>query len=883
MAFLLPPVEFVVGVGLLVDGSARIAGAAAAGLLLAFSAAITVNLAQGRRPDCHCFGKLHSATAGGSALARNLLLTAAAVAVTIASPAPQLSGWLRDLPSEGKALLAGAVVVALVLAAQTWLLLGLLRQQGRLLLRLDDAEAAIRRLAPDALPMAPTADRSWTGSSNGPAPGSAAPTFELADVWGEATSLPVLLAPGRPLFLVFTDPGCGPCRELLPEIAEWQMNSSASVNVVVISAGEADAIRGVAAELDLARVLVDPTRGTAAAYQVSGTPSAVLLDAGGRVTAPLAVGADAIRALVATTHGPRRAQLPTVPMGWPVGAEAPDARLSDLDGHPVGLRRSLDGRAVVLFFWNPGCGFCQQILEPLRQWERDEGHASGSPGWSSSPVATRPRTGPSVSARRSCSTRPSPPAGSSGPAALPRPSSSEQTAESALRCRSAARPSSPCSTASERTHAPGPDMDDNAFGRLARRAARARPDARHLRAAAESLQPARPADEGLDRFARALGRDISRRQALAWVGQATLTTVAVSAGLPPARARAAFCSTGYTDCGSVDTHPDCCRSDQVCCSMGRGGFCYDPLYDYCADPCGPIGIGTECCGEIHPGSTGFTYCQVGEKCCRDSDGFAFCCPSDQECRADHSCASCPAERDCGSTCCPPDQICTSPVAGTCAPCPAPGKKCGATCCAGGQDCCNGVCIDVLSDDVNCGSCGHVCTDSATAPGSCCNGQCCDPGLVCRDGVCLSCTSDGSAPMAARAATVTASLPVGCAACRPRAGQAAASQARQLLPSDGSRGICANPEQDLLPRRQEHVLPRTDLRAAGRSRRLLRPGRGLWSRCCFPPDVCLGGSCCPEAQVCGSLCCPVGEECKNGKCKKAKKKALGPLLSVLRAA
>ena len=373
-------------------------------------------------------------------------------------------------------------------------------------------------------------------------------------------------------------------------------------------------------------------------------------------------------------------------------------------------------------------------------------------------------------------------------------------------------------------------MHDSTFERLARRAARARTGSRR---GGSTRATSQPAGEGLDRFARALGRDLTRRQALAWVGQATLATAAVSAGLPVAPARAAFCGSGYTDCGSLETHPDCCRSDQACCSMTRGGFCYDPVHEYCADPCGPIGIGLECCGEISPGSTGFTYCQAGEKCCRDADGVAFCCPTSQDCRPDHTCASCPADRQCGSTCCGPEEICTSPVAGTCAPCPAPGKKCGATCCAGGQDCCDGVCTDILLNKDNCGSCGHHCPDDGVRLGSCCLGVCCSPGATCEDGVCLSCEPGGG------------TCPTGQQCCGGSC--IAADLACCSSPAGTAFGSCP----------------------AGQSCCWAADGQSFR---CLPP----GYSCCA-----GGYCLP-GETCKNGKCKNGKK-AVPPLFSVLRAA
>ena len=53
-------------------GPVAVWGAMGALVLLAFfSTGIAVNLRHGRRPDCHCFGQLHSAPAGPSTLVRN--------------------------------------------------------------------------------------------------------------------------------------------------------------------------------------------------------------------------------------------------------------------------------------------------------------------------------------------------------------------------------------------------------------------------------------------------------------------------------------------------------------------------------------------------------------------------------------------------------------------------------------------------------------------------------------------------------------------------------------------------------------------------------------------------------------------------------------------
>ena len=78
---LLPLAELVVAVALLLPISAWWGGLGALLLLVLFVVGISYNLAQGRQPDCHCFGQLHSAPAGWPTLIRNLVLAAIAAVV----------------------------------------------------------------------------------------------------------------------------------------------------------------------------------------------------------------------------------------------------------------------------------------------------------------------------------------------------------------------------------------------------------------------------------------------------------------------------------------------------------------------------------------------------------------------------------------------------------------------------------------------------------------------------------------------------------------------------------------------------------------------------------------------------------------------------------
>src|SRR5262245_30080894 len=76
IAIALPVTELVVA-AILIPRPTAWWGALGALLLYAmFIVAIVNQLAHGRRPDCHCFGQLHSAPVGQSTVIRNALLAA---------------------------------------------------------------------------------------------------------------------------------------------------------------------------------------------------------------------------------------------------------------------------------------------------------------------------------------------------------------------------------------------------------------------------------------------------------------------------------------------------------------------------------------------------------------------------------------------------------------------------------------------------------------------------------------------------------------------------------------------------------------------------------------------------------------------------------------
>jgi len=137
------------------------------------------------------------------------------------------------------------------------------------------------------------------------------------------------------------------------------------------------------------QVLLQHKREVAETYQAWGTPAAVLVRADGALCSPVAQGADAIRALVARSVREALKALPAStatgsqngqsgngsrPVSRPpairVGEAAPSLQFSDLNNKAVALSE-FQGSSTLLLFWNPSCGFCQQMLSALRTWEND--------------------------------------------------------------------------------------------------------------------------------------------------------------------------------------------------------------------------------------------------------------------------------------------------------------------------------------------------------------------------------------------------------------------------------------------------------------------------------------------------------------------------------
>jgi thiol-disulfide isomerase/thioredoxin len=361
LALVLPLVELTVA-GLLLWPETAVYGAIGALALFAvFSVAIGVSLARGRAPDCHCFGKLHSAPASWKTLARNAVLAGIAVVSlvgNIAEGQTSVTAWLADLDGSRLLALVVAVVAVALLVVGAVAFLTLMRSYGKLLIRLDHVEAALAAAGIDVGPSEPMPEL-------GREPGTPAPTFIAASLADDATTLDSLTASGLPTLLLFTSPRCGPCKTLLPRASDWQREHAEAVQVVFVTDGSLDEARLEAEEFELENVLLDTDHELYDRFEASGTPSAVLIAPDGTIGSWVAPGSEWIEQLVAHITAE-----PAEPEGLPVGTEAPAVELPALDGNPVSLA-DLRGQDTLLLFWNPDCGFCRSMREQLLAWEQN--------------------------------------------------------------------------------------------------------------------------------------------------------------------------------------------------------------------------------------------------------------------------------------------------------------------------------------------------------------------------------------------------------------------------------------------------------------------------------------------------------------------------------
>ena len=316
----LPLAELTVAIALVPRPSAIWGAAGALALLIAFAAGIGTALRRGEAPPCNCFGAIHSAPASRTTLARNLALAAVAVVAVGWGPGPAVDTWVSartaaELVAVGLGI---AALALLVLAVPTW------RENRRLRRDLAGARERISQIPP-GLPV-----------------GALAPQFSVPDGHGGTLALSSLVARGRPVVLVFTAAGCGPCEPMLPDLRRLQEIAVDQLTIALVGISTIVRYDRVRERHGGHRMLVDAVEDDPVlkqeldqlveilhAYDVHDSPAAVLVTPAGTIGSAVVHGRLAIEALIRLTlsgaafpvHAPARSE--SLPVLAPVEERRP--------------------------------------------------------------------------------------------------------------------------------------------------------------------------------------------------------------------------------------------------------------------------------------------------------------------------------------------------------------------------------------------------------------------------------------------------------------------------------------------------------------------------------------------------------------------------------
>ena len=250
--------------------------------------------------------------------------------------------------------------------------------------------------------------------------GSPAPDFELSGLGPERKTLADFR--GQSLLLIFFNPDCSFCRDLVPRLAALGNGNGTPENErrpaahsatngrplpLIITRGNMAQNREFFAGHPVGHpVLVQKDMEVSTAYGANGTPSGYLIDPEGRIASQFALGAKKLLALANRTaeSGKLKPELDQARAGeagaaltskeeqeranrfrnrslarsrinrdgLKAGTPAPDFQLSRLDGQGDLSLSALRGRRVLIVFSSPHCEPCNELAPRLQKFHRKQ-------------------------------------------------------------------------------------------------------------------------------------------------------------------------------------------------------------------------------------------------------------------------------------------------------------------------------------------------------------------------------------------------------------------------------------------------------------------------------------------------------------------------------
>lgn len=360
----LPIFEIVLALSFLFVTTSWFAAVAAVLLISIFLGGMIYQIAQGNAPDCHCFGQIHSEPVGKSSLLRSGVLALLALFLAVQGRANQGA----SLADDGSGMTILLILVLAVLAVGVFYLKRIFDQQTELIRRIDLLELiskdgqTVERV--EAVP--PT---------EGLAIGSPFPEFQLKQLDGTSISRSDVFGSGKPSIVFFVSPDCSPCKALYPEIREWRKELGNKLDFVFVSSGDLKANRDKYGDSDGVRVIVEEKRELAETVKAQWTPSALFVNADGRIGSYVSTGDGAIRSLIddlrerdlgsdfvfiVNTVGASQA--------LKIGEPIPDFSLTGAEGETV-TNETIKGRNTLAVFWGMACPHCVNMKETIAEIE----------------------------------------------------------------------------------------------------------------------------------------------------------------------------------------------------------------------------------------------------------------------------------------------------------------------------------------------------------------------------------------------------------------------------------------------------------------------------------------------------------------------------------
>jgi thiol-disulfide isomerase/thioredoxin/uncharacterized membrane protein YphA (DoxX/SURF4 family) len=372
-AIALSIIEIVIAAMFLSNETSWYAAIGASFLLLLFIIQMLYQVARGNAPDCHCFGQIHSEPVSAKSIVRNIIFAVPAIFLVLRGENNQ--GFsLLDPRLDLMQLVFGTTLVALLFAV-IFSLRKISQQQTEIMRRIEVMELVARDGA--------HVERENVVSPHEGLPiGAVVADFELPDLNGKSVSLADIKSAGKPALFFYVGPSCSPCKALVPEFETWQRDLADKLQIVFLSSGTAkENIEKFGGDVEKT-ILLQKHREVADLFKAQWTPTAVLMDANGRIASHAAAGDTAIRELIDAIDSEdlNREFAYFVPFHNghshartdKIGTTVPEISVADIGGREI-TSDNFKGKQTLVTFWSTTCPHCTNMLGDLRDWDKTKG------------------------------------------------------------------------------------------------------------------------------------------------------------------------------------------------------------------------------------------------------------------------------------------------------------------------------------------------------------------------------------------------------------------------------------------------------------------------------------------------------------------------------